>query len=450
MNFAGLWQAIQTFDEIVPIGKEVRKGGKLYHIAGMTRKGSKARMYVLSENAPEKKGAKDDSFYKEATNFHEEAADFHRKTTDFHEKAEDSYKETDTSQSETIEDAVRGGGYGVAGGCTNRARMRQEPESDFFMGIAALKIGKTELKTEGIMGFSLGPNVDYSCEELLLFAELMKAGWRLPENSVFAGKEWKEMWVTHVDFDLSGAVAGDEETQVGGAEVSDTEAKRLPRWENQEIFVRLGKRSRIHPVEKPVELTVGKAVEKAVEEAAEEAVEEVADEAAGEAAETAGKEAEIPFTLADGRKGICYINRVYPMDVWRDNEERFKDPRYLEIVTEEELEKQKEEFFAALAEDCPKGMCYLGIEYECTLEGNLVFYDKAFLDALPKENKGSARVLMMLLKPDEPWGKHGLRQHGCVIQKPVPPDICRIEAELFSFVELLEEEEVRVEFEEVF
>ena len=93
-----------------------------------------------------------------------------------------------------------------------------------------------------------------------------------------------------------------------------------------------------------------------------------------------GEEAEITFSLEDGRSGICYVNRVYPIDIWRENEERFRDPRYLEIMTAEELEKHKKEFFEGLEQDCPRGMCYLGIEYECTLDGNLTFYDKAFLD----------------------------------------------------------------------
>ena len=161
-----------------------------------------------------------------------------------------------------------------------------------------------------------------------------------------------------------------------------------------------------------------------------------------------GEEAEIPFSLEDGRSGICYVNRVYPIDVWRENEERFKDPRYLEIVSEEELEKQKKEFFEGLEQDCPRGMCYLGIEYECTLDGNLTFYDKAFLDGEPAEHKGSARIMMMLLRPDEPFGKHGLRQHGCVIQTPVLPEIREIEAELFFYMEMLDEEEMKVNFGE--
>ena len=81
-------------------------------------------------------------------------------------------------------------------------------------------------------------------------------------------------------------------------------------------------------------------------------------------------------------------------------------------MTAEELEKQKEDFFRNLEQDCPRGMCYLGIEYECTLEGSLAFYDRAFLESEPRISQGSASVMMMLLRPDEPIGKHGLLQPG--------------------------------------
>ena len=55
--------------------------------------------------------------------------------------------------------------------------------------------------------------------------------------------------------------------------------------------------------------------------------------------------------------------------------------------------------------------------------------------------------MMMLLKPDEPYGKHGLAQHGCVIQTPVFLDIKQMEAELFYYMEMLGEKEVRLKFE---
>lgn len=398
MNLAQLQQAIQNFDEILPIGKEVyiaakdsegsgngAKERELCHIAGMTRVGNQARLYVLKENVPDKNRP-------------------------------------------------------VMLGNTNRERMRIHTEPEFFMEVAAIKVGETELRTKGIIGYPLcthsaveapsakcalsAENLDYNCEVLLVFGEFFKNGWKLPENSPFARKNWEELWVTRIDIELAECADAEEHVNVAEPEGMDaakngtpaTAIQRLPLWENQEVFVRLGKRCRKHPVEKPVCLQVG-------------------------------KESEVFFSLEDGSSGICYINRVYPIDVWQENEERFKDPRYLEIVTKEELEKHKESFFEGLAQDCPRGMCYLGIEYECTLNGNLVFYDRSFLERKPEENRGSARIMMMLLKPDEPYGKHGLAQHGCVIQTPVFPDIKQMEAELFYYMEMLGEKEVRLKFE---
>lgn len=368
MNFAELQQTIQNCDEVLTIGKNAyisarggdgngeSKGTRCY-IAGMTREGNQAHLYILTENAADKNRP-----------------------------------------------AVCGG--------TNRERMKIHTEPDVLMEIAAVKVGETEFITKGITGYPPGQGIPSA------------------ECGFFAGKSREELWVTQIDFELAGNTDGksvadiaDTEDRQKTEDVTETvklcgsDCKMLPSWEGQEISVRLGKVGRSFLVEKPVCLRPG-------------------------------EEAEITFSLEDGRSGICYVNRVYPIDIWRENEERFRDPRYLEIMTAEELEKHKKEFFEGLEQDCPRGMCYLGIEYECTLDGNLTFYDKAFLDGEPAEHKGSARIMMMLLRPDEPFGKHGLRQHGCVIQTPVLPEIREMEAELFFYVEMLDEEEIKLNFDE--
>lgn len=282
----------------------------------------------------------------------------------------------------------------------NRAGMKIVPAQSYFSQVSAIRIGTTNsetesitLETESACGEPFALSADYNWEKVLLFDKMQKNGWSLPEGNVFSTMDWKDIWITTLTF--------------------RTELPKLPDWEGEEIYVRFGRRSQDFLVEKPVCLTVG-------------------------------QETELSFTLEDGRSGICYINKVYPMDIWKDNEEKFQDPRYLEIMTKEELEKHKEEFFRGLEEDCPRGMCYLGIEYECTLEGSLVFYDRDFLEGQPKEHKGSARAMMILLKPDEAIGKHGLKQRGCVIQTPITPDRKQMEAELFRFMEMLPEREERL------
>lgn len=276
---------------------------------------------------------------------------------------------------------------------TNRKSMKVVPAECPFFNIVSIKLGERELETgsanSGPLALNEGCAVDADSENLFLFYEMMRAGWELSEDSPFLTMDWNTLWLTRLTF--------------------RTEIEHLPVLdEKQEMMVKWGRRTKQHYVEMPVCLTVG-------------------------------EEAELNFVIADGRQGVCYINRVYPIDIWKENEEKFKNPRYLEIMTAEELEKQKEDFFRNLEQDCPRGMCYLGIEYECTLEGSLAFYDRAFLESEPRISQGSASVMMMLLRPDEPIGKHGLLQRGCVIQTPVAPEVRQLEAELFRFDEMFGE-----------
>lgn len=55
MNFEQMRLAYRKFDEVMPIGRMVEWEGKAYHIAGMTRSGKQAEMYVL-ESMPEEAG----------------------------------------------------------------------------------------------------------------------------------------------------------------------------------------------------------------------------------------------------------------------------------------------------------------------------------------------------------------------------------------------------------
>ena len=359
MNFEQMRMAYRAFDEVMPIGRTVEWEGKAYHIAGLTRIGKQAEMYVL----------------------------------------ESISKEVEPSENETAGSGPEECSVAAFGDAdrkerhTNRMSMKIVPVECPFFNIRIVKIGEWELETGGANSGPLvlneGCAVDADSENFGLFYEMMRAGWALPENSPFLTMDWNAMWLTRLAF--------------------CTETENLPVWEeNREILVKWGRRTKQHYVEKPVSLTVG-------------------------------EEAELDFAIEDGRQGICYINRVYPIDIWKENEEKFKNPRYLEIMSVEELEKQKETFFRNLEQDCPRGMCYLGIEYECTLEGSLVFYDRAFLESEPGACQGSANIMMMLLRPDESTGKHGLRQRGCVIQTPVVPKVRQMEAEIFRFDEMFEE-----------
>ncbi len=275
----------------------------------------------------------------------------------------------------------------------NRAGFKATGDSSFFFRVEQLRVGTQTFTVRSASSSCLGLDDSDNYQRTLFFVEMKKAGWGLPPAHEFYRMDWEELMLTEVVF--------------------YTIENKLPDWKGQEVVVRLGKGSVNHFVEKPVKLVVG-------------------------------QEQEVGFALEDGRKVTCYINKVYPIDIWKEQEEKFEKLSHLEDVTAEMLRESKKEFFQTLMEDCPKGMYYLGIEYECTLEGNIVFYDKKFLGSEPKVYKGSSRALLMLLKPDEPVGKHGLRQRGCIIQTSVEGDIRHMEAELFNFYEELPEREERL------
>lgn len=343
MNFEELEQAEKKYDELIVIGKNIEKRNRIYHIAGMTRCGTQAVLYVLEQ--------------------------------------EDSWRETDEIQkkSEIPKASETQTEY------TNRMSMKSHLQNNYFFDIEELKIGNSIYSAKTASSGCLGMN---NHEMLLLFSDMLRAGWKA-QDSPFWSVDWDRLILTETTFEMI--------------------EKKLPVWQG-EISVKLHRRHKTYFVEQPVCLTVG-------------------------------EESKIEFILEDRRKYICYINKVSPIDVWKEQEEQFQNPKYLEQMTEEEFEKMKQRFYSCLEQNCPKGMCYLGIEYECNIEGNIVFYDSAFLDTEQRVYSGSAASLMMLLKPDEPIGKHGYKNHGCIIQTPVPPDVQKLSAELFQFVELLPEKE---------
>lgn len=362
MNFEELQGAISYYDEILPIGKTVEREGRFYHIVGMTRLEKRVTLYVLEPNI---------------------------------ERMEE------LSEQESV---IRVSKRKKVRRKTHRQLQKEVHHESYFMGLSSIQIGDQLLEVEGSQSGALslycfGPegmiDISINTEEFLLFADMIKAGWRIEEDSEFFRKNWEFVLLTKIRF--------------------RTEIENLPVWNQQEIRLMRRKNSKQYFLEKRVILTVG-------------------------------KEKKITFFTHEGKSVDCYINKVYPIDVWKENEERFQDSQYrermLEHISEEELEIVKQQFFQALEQDCPKGMCYLGIEYECTEENiSLIFHSREYLQSVPQEHKGSATMLMMLLKPEEPIGTHGLKKKGCIIQTPVLPEVQQLKAELFAYLEIIPEQE---------
>ncbi len=278
---------------------------------------------------------------------------------------------------------------------TPRERMKEsarQRERSMFLHLREIKSNGASLKMSGGQSGALR-NSDYG-EAYLLFYVMRQAGWRLTEASVFYEADWEVLAITECEL--------------------REEYEHLPDLDEPfEISYD------VMPTECVLELPVTFEV---------------------------GQEATLSFSMTDGQGVECYINKVYTMDMWAEEEKRFADKEYRERmlahVSEEELEHMKQHFFEVLAEICPRGQHYMVVEYECTQDVALRFYDKSYLDTVPQPQAGSASSLVMIAKPEETLGSHGLKLQGCVIQTPLPPETKRLAAELFSYCERVKKEEM--------
>lgn len=228
-------------------------------------------------------------------------------------------------------------------------------------------------------------------ETMLLFLSMREKGWKVPEDSPFYEPFWECLYLTVV-------------------ELRD-EVEALPDWDkNLEIVV--DHHSKTVILEIPCMLTCSEAPV-------------------------------IPFCLADGTQAECYINKVCPEDIWADHERRFADPEYIKrmsaYVSEQELQEMKAHVEEALIRVCPRGKCFMLVEYECSADVSVNFYAASYLNSKPQVQEGSATSLLMTHRPDAENGTHGLKLRGCIIQTPVERDAVSLDAELFSYTELVKQ-----------
>lgn len=246
------------------------------------------------------------------------------------------------------------------------------------------QIGNKRLQVRGGSGGPLKySEQDYGAIQLLL--DMMSAGWEVPE------------WLKTVDLD---------NLQLTTLEFKDV--KKLPKYSPETPITIKHKPNHIrHILEKTITLNVGKS-------------------------------RSFSFTDNHGDKVQCYINNVLLIDVWKDTEENFNNPKYKKHFSDEQIQQIKMQFFEALEQSCPKGTYYIGIEYECSKDIQLQFYSKEFLASRPQVSSGRAVSMMMNIKPDKELGSHNLPLRGCVIQTAVSPDTTKVPAELFCYYEKVE------------
>lgn len=263
-----------------------------------------------------------------------------------------------------------------------RSMLKEHEEHDCcYLHCSDFCLGRQRLKVQSSTGGPLNSD-DYGTVQL--FFDMMSAGWTIPE------------WLKDTDWDKLQLLT-----------LTMDNVEKLPEFTPEmPITITHGPIPLRHIVEKSVTLNVGKS-------------------------------RSFHFTDGYGDEVQCHINNVTLIDVWKDTEEQWNDPRLAERLSPEQLEQARKHSYDALKHNCPKGMCYVGIEYECSKDLNLTFYSKEYLQALPEIHEGSASFIAMCLKPDKKTGTHDLPLKGCVIQTPVPPDTVKISAELFMYFEMV-------------
>lgn len=236
-------------------------------------------------------------------------------------------------------------------------------------------------------------------EAYFFFQQMMEKGWRLSEESPFYHLEWKCMGIVTLHLRDS--------------------YEKLPVLTGEIERVTVGPTHKSYIIQKPVRLE-------------------------------RGKTGQLSFFLEEGGEEIvCYINQVDMMEPLAEERKRFADPQYqeraLQHVTAEEFEQMKKMALESIGADCPEGMGYVTVEYECTRENlSAQFYATRYLDSIPEPKNGATAMLMMGGRPEQETGPHGFRNRCAVIQYAVPVATEALDAELFMMTETIPEKEVAV------
>ncbi|KPU42469.1 hypothetical protein OXPF_42540 [Oxobacter pfennigii] len=136
-----------------------------------------------------------------------------------------------------------------------------------------------------------------------------------------------------------------------------------------------------------------------------------------------------------------YIHRVYLMDIWEEIERSFSDPRHLERMSEVDLLKMKKSFFEQLEVICPRGMYFPVIEYEAEDDISFEFHTVEYLNSRHEilSKNGSIGII---ITPDQPIGRHGMKLKSAVIQSPVSKETEMLYVELLRYNQIIKHEDL--------
>jgi len=217
---------------------------------------------------------------------------------------------------------------------THRQQMKESYENEMNIAFMRIREFHSNGKVYAVAGASSSKIDNYNMAEYMLFyLKMREHGWKMSEESPLYTSDWKCL-------------------QMSVIELRD-EMEELPDW-GMDLEIVKDSYPKTELLEIPVILTCG---ERPV----------------------------ISFQLKDGTQAECYINKICLKDVWADLEHRFKDEEYrnriLEHVSPEELQKMKEQCEEALLADCPRGKCYVLVEYECSADVAVNFYATSYLES---------------------------------------------------------------------
>lgn len=137
----------------------------------------------------------------------------------------------------------------------------------------------------------------------------------------------------------------------------------------------------------------------------------------------------IPFTdQTTGQTLWMQILQTRLEDMWAQMEQVFAHHRRQGRIPAEQIDRMQAQFERDFARECPRGMLYPAVEYQCEDDSQLDFYLASYLDE-PQDFSGHS--FGFLTKPEQSRTPEGRKIQTAILQSPVAPDTRTIQAELF-------------------
>ncbi len=147
------------------------------------------------------------------------------------------------------------------------------------------------------------------------------------------------------------------------------------------------------------------------------------------------KEIELP----DGRK--VYIRKVSPFDLHKHTEEIFSHEKIINSFSPKELEEKKKEIDESNEKLCPKGQCFITVEYEAPENISIDIKTVKTLDSRISHSGGAFGIICPAsLKSN----RQGYKVKVAAISEPFTPDFKSVKAEIFTYSETKQIEDIEL------